>query len=141
MNQMYPCLWVNGNAREVADYYCGIFKDSELISENPFVVIFKLQGNRFMALNGGSEFSFSPATSFVVECADQEEIDYYWNALGNEGEFGKCGWLTDKFGVSWQIVPAMLGKLMGNPEKAPKAMYAFMQMTKFDIAALEIATS
>ena len=89
-----------------------------------------------MGLNGGPEFKFNEAVSFVVNCETQEEIDMYWDKLTQGGQEGKCGWLTDKFGVSWQIVPSILGKLMNDPEKAPKAMYAFMQMKKFDIEKL-----
>jgi len=135
-NQLYPCLWFDGKAKEVATYYCSIFKNSKIISENPFVVIFELNGNKFMGLNGGPEYKFSPATSFVIECETQTEIDYYWEKLGENGVYNKCGWLDDKYGVTWQIVPAILGKLMSDPEKAPRVMYAFMQMTKFDIETL-----
>jgi predicted 3-demethylubiquinone-9 3-methyltransferase (glyoxalase superfamily) len=134
--QLYPCLWFDGKAKEAVDYYCRIFSNSNIVSENPFVVIFELNGTKFMALNGGPEYKFSPATSFVVECETQEEIDHYWDKLGEGGVHNKCGWLDDKYGVSWQIVPSVLGKLMADPEKAPKVMYAFMQMKKFDIQKL-----
>lgn len=136
---IYPCLWFNGNAKEAAEYYLNIFNDSKILSENPFVVMLEIQGNRMMLLNGGPEFSFSEATSLVIPCETQEQIDQYWNALTKEGEEGKCGWLKDKYGFSWQVVPSVLGKLMTNPETAPKVMYAFMQMTKFDIEKLEAA--
>lgn len=136
---IYPCLWFNGNAKEAAEYYLNIFNDSKILSENPFVVMLEIQGNRMMLLNGGPEFSFSEATSLVIPCETQEQIDQYWNALTKEGEEGKCGWLKDKYGFSWQVVPSLLGKLMTNPETAPKVMYAFMQMTKFDMAKLEAA--
>jgi predicted 3-demethylubiquinone-9 3-methyltransferase (glyoxalase superfamily) len=135
-NQLYPCLWFDGKAKEAATYYCSIFKNSKIISENPFVVIFELNGNKFMGLNGGPEYKFSPATSFVIECETQTEIDYYWEKLGENGVYNKCGWLDDKYAVTWQIVPTVLGKLMSDPEKAPRVMYAFMQMTKFDIETL-----
>ncbi len=135
-SQLYPCLWFDGQAKEAAAYYCSIFESSRILSENPMVVIFELNENKFMALNGGPEYQFSPATSFVVQCETQAEIDHYWTQLGEGGKYNKCGWLTDKFGVSWQIVPSILGTLMSNPITAPKAMYAFMQMKKFDIAAL-----
>ena len=135
----YPCLWFNQNAAEAAEYYLRIFKDAKKLSENPFVVMLEIQGNRFMLLNGGPEFEFSEATSLVITCDNQEEIDYYWNALTKEGKEGRCGWLKDKFGFSWQVVPAVLGKLMSNPVTAPKVTYAFMQMNKFDIAKLEEA--
>ncbi len=133
---MYPCLWFNGNAKSAADYYCSIFKNSKILSENPIVVNFELNDFKFMALNGGPEFKFTPATSFVVECETQEEIDHYWEKLGEGGVYSRCGWLDDKFGVSWQIVPAVLGKLMSDPDKAPRVVAAFMQMAKFDIQAL-----
>lgn len=133
---IFPCLWFNGNAKEAARYYCSIFQPAYILSENPFVVMMELNGNKFMALNGGPEYTFSPATSFVISCENQQEIDYYWEKLGEAGEYGKCGWLKDKFGVSWQVVPAILGQLMADSEKAPRVMYAFMQMTKFDIKLL-----
>ena len=135
-NSMYPCLWFNGNAKSAADYYCSIFKNSKILSENPIVVNFELNEFKFMALNGGPEFKFSPATSFVIECETQEEIDHYWEKLGEGGVYSKCGWLDDKFGVTWQIVPAVLGKLMSDPDKAPRVVAAFMKMTKFDIQVL-----
>lgn len=135
---IYSCLWFDGKAKEAADYYCAIFKDSKIISANPMVVIFELNGTKFMGLNGGPQYKFSPATSFVIECDTQEEIDHYWEKLGAGGSYNKCGWLDDKFGRTWQIVPTILGKLMSGP-KAPKVIEAFMQMTKFDIATLEKA--
>jgi predicted 3-demethylubiquinone-9 3-methyltransferase (glyoxalase superfamily) len=136
-NKIYPCLWFDTTeAKEAVDYYCSIFKDSKILSENPFVVIFELNQSKFMALNGGPEYNFSPATSFVIQCETQEEIDYYWEKLGEGGIYNKCGWLDDKYGVTWQVVPTILGQLMSDPEKAPKVMYAFMQMTKFDIETL-----
>ena len=135
-NKLFPCLWFDGQAKAAADFYCGIFKNSKIVSENPITVIFELNGLKFMALNGGPEYKFSPANSYVITCDTQEEIDYYWEMLGQGGIYNKCGWLDDKFGVSWQIVPSILGELMNNPEKAPKVMYAFMQMTKFNIEKL-----
>lgn len=133
---MYPCLWFDGQAKTAADYYCSIFKNSKILSENPMVVTFELNGNKFMGLNGGPNYKFTPATSFVIECETQEEIDYYWNKLGDGGRYDKCGWLDDKFGVSWQVVPAVLSKLMSDPEKAPRVVNAFMKMSKFDIETL-----
>jgi predicted 3-demethylubiquinone-9 3-methyltransferase (glyoxalase superfamily) len=134
--KLYPCLWFDGKSKEAADYYCSIFKDSKILSETPMVVMMELNGQQFMALNGGPMYKFSPATSFVIECETQVDIDYYWEKLGIGGTYNKCGWLEDKFGISWQVVPSILGELMSNPEKAPKVMYAFMQMTKFDIEKL-----
>jgi predicted 3-demethylubiquinone-9 3-methyltransferase (glyoxalase superfamily) len=133
---IFPCLWFDGKAKEAAAFYCSVFKNSKVLSENPMVVVFELNDTKFMALNGGPEYAFSPANSYVITCDTQEEIDYYWVKLSEGGKPGKCGWLTDKFGVSWQVVPKILGQLMNDPEKAPKAMYAFMQMTKFDIEKL-----
>lgn len=89
-----------------------------------------------MCLNGGPKYTFTPATSFVIECDTQEEIDEYWEKLGDGGRYNQCGWLDDKFGVSWQIVPSILGELMSDPQRAPRVIQAFLQMTKFDIAAL-----
>jgi predicted 3-demethylubiquinone-9 3-methyltransferase (glyoxalase superfamily) len=133
---IFPCLWFDGKAKEAAAFYCSVFKNSKVLSENPMVVVFELNDTKFMALNGGPEYAFSPANSYVITCDTQEEIDHYWEKLSEGGKPGKCGWLTDKYGVSWQVVPKILGQLMNDPEKAPKAMYAFMQMTKFDIEKL-----
>lgn len=135
-NSIYPCLWFDGKAYEAADYYCSIFSEAKILNKNAFVAIFELRGNKFMAINGGPEFKFNEAVSLVVDCETQEEIDFYWEKLGQGGEEGKCGWIKDKYGVWWQVVPKVLGKLMSDPEKAPKVMYAFMQMKKFDIEKL-----
>lgn len=138
-NPIYPCLWFDGKAKHAATFYCEIFPNSKILSENPIVVNFELNGNKFMALNGGSTYQLTPANSYVIECENQEEIDHYWYKLGKEGVYNKCGWLADKFGVSWQIVPTILGKLISNPEKSQRVMAAFMKMTKFDIETLENA--
>ncbi len=135
-NAIYPCLWFNQNAKEAAVYYLDIFKDAKILSENPFVIIMEITGNRLMLMNGGTEYSFNQATSLVIPCDTQDEIDYYWDKLTLDGSPGKCGWLKDKFGYSWQVAPTVLSKLMSDPAKAPKVMYAFMQMTKFDINKL-----
>lgn len=135
-NKIFPCLWFDGQAKEAADYYCSIFKKSKIVSENPMVVIFELNESKFMALNGGPEYKFSPANSYVITCYTQEEINHYWEKLGDGGTYNKCGWLDDKFGVSWQIVPSILEELMNVPGKAPKVMDALMQMTKLDIEKL-----
>lgn len=137
--EIYPCLWFDQKAKEAADYYCSIFKDAKITSENPIVVNFELNGKKFMALNGGPMYQFSPATSFVIQCDTQEEIDHYWGKLGAGGKYNQCGWLDDKFGVSWQVVPTILGELMSDQEKAPRVIKAFMQMTKFDIETLKKA--
>ena len=129
-------MWFDGQAKAAADYYCGIFNNSKILSENPMVVIFELNGFKFMGLNGGPNYTFSPANSYVVECETQEEINHYWEKLGDGGKYNQCGWLDDKFGVSWQIVPSILGTLMADREKSPRVIQAFMQMTKFDIQTL-----
>ncbi|RYY71028.1 MAG: VOC family protein [Chitinophagaceae bacterium] len=142
MNKLYPCLWFDGNAKEAADYYCAVFKNSRITADTPMVVNFEINGQKFMGLNGGPMFHFNEAVSYVVECADQEEIDYYWNSLTSDGgEESRCGWLKDKFGLSWQIVPGELGKLMskGDPVKGNAMMQALMKMGKLDIAALKAA--
>jgi predicted 3-demethylubiquinone-9 3-methyltransferase (glyoxalase superfamily) len=133
---IYPCLWFDGKAREAADHYCKIFPNSKITSENPIVVNFELNGNQFMGLNGGPKYKFSPANSYVITCDTQAEIDFYWEKLGKGGVYNQCGWLDDKYGVSWQIVPAILGKLMSDPDKAQRVVEAFMQMTKLDIEIL-----
>ena len=133
---IFPCLWFDGQAKEAADYYCSIFRNSRILSENPMVVMFEINGRKFMGLNGGPHFQFNEAVSFVVTCEDQNEIDYLWNALTKDGEESMCGWLKDKYGVSWQIVPAILGQLMSDPEKSQRVVQAFMKMKKFDIATL-----
>lgn len=136
--QIYPCLWFNGNAHEAATFYCSVFKHSAIISQNNMVTIFEINGTKFMALNAGPEFSFTEAISFVIDCETQAEIDYYWEKLtADGGKESMCGWLEDKYGVSWQVVPVILPKLLSNPDKAEKVIKAFMKMRKFDIAALE----
>ena len=133
---IYACLWFDGKAKEAAEYYCSVFKNSKIISENPLVVIFELNGRKFMGLNGGPMFKFTEAVSFVIDCNDQEEIDYYWNKLTEGGEESMCGWLKDKYGLSWQVVPKILGELMGDPVKGQRVMQAFLKMKKFDIQTL-----
>jgi predicted 3-demethylubiquinone-9 3-methyltransferase (glyoxalase superfamily) len=135
-NKLYPCLWFDGQAKAAAEFYCSVFKDSKILSVNPMAVVFEINQSKFMARNGGPEYKFSAANSYIITCDTQEEIDYYWDQFGREGQPGKCGWMIDKYGVSWQIVPSILGSLMNDPEKAPKVMYAFMQMSKFDIEKL-----
>lgn len=137
---MYPCLWFDGQARAAADFYCTIFPDSKIIQDTGMVVNFELNGQFFMGLNGGDNFQFNEAVSFVIPCKDQAEIDHYWHKLtADGGQEGRCGWCKDKFGLSWQVVPAILGELMSNPEKGPRVAQAFMKMNKFDIAALQNA--
>ena len=139
-NLIYPCLWFDGQALSAAQFYCSIFKNSKITTDNPMVVTFELSGRKFMALNAGPEFKFNEAVSFVVDCETQEEIDYYWTHLIAEGgSEGQCGWLKDKFGVSWQIVPTILSKLLSNPDKSTRVVEAFIQMKKFDIQVLKNA--
>ena len=138
-NQIYPCLWFDGQAKAAAEFYCSIFSNSRIIDENPMVVRWELNGQLFMGLNGGPMYKFSPANSYVIECDTQEEIDHFWQKLGEDGIYNRCGWLDDKFGVTWQIVPKILSKLMADPEKVDRVVKAFMQMKKFDIATLQNA--
>ncbi|QRR03101.1 VOC family protein [Dyadobacter sandarakinus] len=139
-NDIYPCLWFNGQAREAAEYYCGIFKNARILDSNPIVTTFEANGNRFMCLNGGPEFRFSESVSFVVSCDSQEEIDYYWDALtADGGQESQCGWLKDKFGLSWQIIPAMLGSLMSDPEKGRRVMEKLLKMKKLELPVLQSA--
>jgi predicted 3-demethylubiquinone-9 3-methyltransferase (glyoxalase superfamily) len=151
--QITPFLWFNGNVEEAVNFYTAVFEDSKIVSMNylPGEVpgrkgkvvsaTFELNGMQFMALNGGPLYSFTPAISFFVHCGTQEEVDRYWEKLTVGGETMRCGWLKDKYGISWQIVPGILGKLLGgpNPAKAGNAMKAMMQMIKLDIAALQKA--
>jgi predicted 3-demethylubiquinone-9 3-methyltransferase (glyoxalase superfamily) len=140
IKQIYPCLWFDGQAKEAAKFYCSIFENSKITADNQMVCTFELNGNKFMGLNGGPQFKFNEAVSFVVDCETQEEIDHYWNSLISDGgSEGRCGWLKDKFGVSWQIVPTILPKLLGDPARSQRVMEAFMKMNKFDIQALENA--
>lgn len=132
-NDIYPCLMFNNQALEAAEYYCSIFRDSEITETSPMVVVFKLDGHKFMALNGGPQFKFNEAVSMVVNCDTQEEIDYFWNKLTQGGEESMCGWLKDKYGVYWQIVPTILGELMRDPERSTRVIQAFNQMRKFNI--------
>lgn len=148
-----PCLWFNANAEEAVNYYVSIFKDSKVLHVDrysdvgpdpnaPVIYIeFQINGQSFGAINGGPEFTFSEAISFIVECADQAEVDYYWNTLTKEGEESQCGWLKDKYGVSWQIVPTVLNDLIRDPdrERAGQVMRRMLQMKKLDIAELQAA--
>ena len=139
-NQIYPCLWFDGQAQAAAKFYCSVFKNSKITADNQMVVTFELNGKKFMGLNGGPVFKFNEAVSFVVDCETQEEIDYYWEKLTSEGgSEGQCGWLKDKFGVSWQIVPTILPKLLSDPNKAQRVVGEYMKMKKFDIRKLENA--
>ena len=138
--QTYPCLWFDGQARAAADFYCTIFPESKIISDSGMVVNFELNGQPFMGLNGGDNFKFNEAISFVIPCKDQEEIDHYWDKLiADGGKEGNCGWCKDKFGLSWQVVPTKLGELMSHPENGKRVVQAFMKMKKFNIETLQKA--
>jgi predicted 3-demethylubiquinone-9 3-methyltransferase (glyoxalase superfamily) len=132
----YPCLWFNGQALEAAVFYCSIFEKARIVSSNPMVVIFELNGVRYMGLNGGPQFAFNESVSFVVECDTQAEIDHYWYRLSEAGQEGMCGWLKDKYGVSWQIVPSILATLVADPNKSAKVFATFSQTRKFQIDQL-----
>jgi predicted 3-demethylubiquinone-9 3-methyltransferase (glyoxalase superfamily) len=130
-----PFLWFNGTAEEAMNFYVSIFKNSKVGNVSPHSVTFELDGQKFMALNGGPEFHFTPAISFFVNCETQEEIDELWEKLSAGGEKSRCGWLKDKYGLSWQIIPSVLGQLIGNKN----VMKAMMQMDKLDIKKLKEA--
>ena len=144
------CLWFDGNAEEAAEFYVSVFKDrgdSGITGITPgpdgapLVVAFRLAGAEFLALNGGPQFRFNEAISLSVECRSQEELDGLWEKLSAGGSQGPCGWLKDRYGLSWQVVPAILPKLLagGDPGRAQRVMGALMGMTKLDIRALEAA--
>jgi len=137
-SKIKPFLWFNNNVQEAVDFYATVFPDFQLHSINPMTAEFTILGQDFIALNGGSQFTFNESVSFFISCKDQVEIDYYWNALTQGGSEGRCGWLKDKFGLSWQVVPAELGSALGNPDPAQSAyaMEAMMKMNKFVIADL-----
>lgn len=154
MQKITPFLWFDNNAEEAAQFYTSTFKNSKILKVSRYgdagpgpkgsvmVVNFQLAGQEFTALNGGPQFKFSEAFSFVVNCENQEEVDEYWRKLtANGGAESMCGWLKDKFGFSWQIVPTALGKLMSDkdPKRAGRVMQALLRMRKIDIATLEQA--
>jgi predicted 3-demethylubiquinone-9 3-methyltransferase (glyoxalase superfamily) len=155
MRNLYPCLWFDGDAEAAAELYTSLLPDSRIenVWRSPadtpsgpagmvLTVDFTLRGQRFQGLNGGSDFRFNEAVSFVIECEDQAEVDRLWDALTAEGgEPGPCGWLKDRFGLSWQIVPRQLGELIGDsdPERARRAMEAMLTMGKIDVAELQRA--
>lgn len=142
------CLWFDKNGEEAAKFYVSVFKNSKITKTmpgpdgTPILVSFTLDGSEFHALNGGPHFQFNESVSMFVTCETQEEIDYFWDKLiANGGEESMCGWLKDKYGLSWQIAPAIIGELFGSPdrEKADRAMQAMMKMRKLDIAKLKAA--
>ncbi len=161
MQKITPNLWFDNQAEEAAGFYTSVFKNSEIGTISRYgkegydvhhmpegtalTVAFELEGQPFLGLNGGPVFRFTEAVSFVVQCSDQQEVDYYWEKLtsGGDEKAQQCGWLKDKFGLSWQIVPTALGKLLSDPDraKAGRVMAAMLQMKKIDIAALETAAA
>lgn len=151
MQKITPFLWFNDNAEEAIRFYTKVFPEAKILSEQRIgpaghliTATFSLFGQEFIALNGGPMFNFTEAVSFVVHCEGQEEVDYYWNLLCSEGGTeSRCGWLKDRFGLSWQIIPGVLGTLLGqsDPAKAQAAMQAMLQMNKIDIAALIAASN
>lgn len=154
MPKITPFLWYDGQAEEAVNFYASIFKNSKIVSMARYgdagpgpkgsvmTVAFQLEGQDFVALNGGPQFKFTPAISFVVNCETQQEVDDLWEKLSAGGRKDRCGWLQDKYGVSWQIVPTILSKLMQNkdPEKAKRVMQAMLQMDKLDIGKLQQAS-
>jgi predicted 3-demethylubiquinone-9 3-methyltransferase (glyoxalase superfamily) len=148
MQMITTFLWFDGNAEEAAAFYTSIFKDSKIVStmpgagDKPMGVTFQLDGQEFIALNGGPQFKFTEAISLFVNCDTQEEIDEKWEQLtAGGGQANRCGWLKDKYGLSWQIVPPVLGELLSDKDrvKAGRVMQAMLQMTKIDIKALKDA--
>ncbi len=157
LQKITPCLWFDTQAEEAAAFYASIFVNSRItgityygasgfeIHGKPagsvMTVAFELDGHRFTALNGGPNFKFSEAISFEVSCETQEEIDYYWERLGQNGGEGPCGWLRDQYGLSWQVIPAVLRRMLADPdrERVQRVMDAVLHMKKLDVAALERA--
>lgn len=136
IQKVTPFLWFNNNAADAAKYYTTVFKNSKITGSNPMVTTFELEGLTIMAMNGGPMFQLNEAFSLVISCETQEEIDYYWEKLGEGGKESRCGWVQDKFGLWWQVIPSILPQLMSDQEKAGRVTSAFMQMTKFDIKKL-----
>jgi predicted 3-demethylubiquinone-9 3-methyltransferase (glyoxalase superfamily) len=153
MQKITPFLWFDTQAEEAANFYVSIFKNSKIETVSRYgdagpgpkgsvmVIQFQLEGQRFTALNGGPLFSFTPAISLLVDCQTQDEVDDLWRKLSAGGKPDRCGWLKDKYGLSWQIIPSALGKLMSDPdpEKSKRVMQAMLQMDKIDIKRLEQA--
>ena len=153
MQKITPFLWFDDKAEEAMNFYISIFKNSKIVSVSRYgdagpglkgtvmTATFQLNGQEFMVLNGGPEFKFTEAISFFVNCETQQEVDELWEKLSEGGEKGQCGWLKDKYGVSWQIVPSALGELMNDqdPEKSKRVMQAMLQMHKIDIKVLKQA--
>jgi predicted 3-demethylubiquinone-9 3-methyltransferase (glyoxalase superfamily) len=155
MRTITPCLWFDTESEAAASFYTSVFPNSRIVDVSRYgsagpraegtvmTVTFELDGQRFVALNGGPDFTFNEAISFQVDCAGQDEVDAYWSKLSEGGEQGPCGWLKDRFGVSWQIVPSVLPELLADPdrEKAQRVMAAMLSMGKIEIDALEQAAA
>jgi predicted 3-demethylubiquinone-9 3-methyltransferase (glyoxalase superfamily) len=143
MQKITPFLWFDGQAEEAAQFYTSIFKKSKIETISPMSATFRLDGVKFIALNGGPQFKFTEAISFFVSCETQKEIDYFWRKLSAGGEKSRCGWLKDRFGVSWQIVPPILGELLNDEDdkKSNRVMQAMLKMTKLDIKKLKQAAN
>jgi predicted 3-demethylubiquinone-9 3-methyltransferase (glyoxalase superfamily) len=155
MSSITPFLWFDTEAEEAAEFYTSVFPSSRILEVSRYgeggpgpagtvmTVSFELDGLEFVALNGGPQYSFTEAISLQVSCRDQDEVDAYWSKLSDGGEEGPCGWLKDRFGLSWQIVPTRLPELLGDPdrEKAQRAMQAMLSMRKIEIAELERAAA
>jgi predicted 3-demethylubiquinone-9 3-methyltransferase (glyoxalase superfamily) len=153
MQKITPMLWYETEAEEAANFYTSIFKDSRIVDVSRYgaagpmpegtvmTVSFELEGQPFVALNGGSKIPYTEALSLFVDCANQAEVDHLWDRLTEGGEPGPCGWLKDKYGVSWQIIPTALGQLLGDPdpERSSRAVQAMLKMSKLDVAALQQA--
>jgi predicted 3-demethylubiquinone-9 3-methyltransferase (glyoxalase superfamily) len=155
MSEITPCLWFDTEGEEAARFYTSVFPNSRIVDVARYgaagprtegtvmTVSFELDGQKFVALNGGPEFTFDEAISFQVNCKSQEEVDAFWSKLSDGGQEGPCGWLKDKYGVSWQIIPTVLPELLGDPdrEKSQRVMQAMLKMTKIEIDALERAAA
>jgi predicted 3-demethylubiquinone-9 3-methyltransferase (glyoxalase superfamily) len=151
--KIVPNLWFDTEAEEAAEFYVGVFENARIVNVTHYTeagprdagmvmtVEFELDGRRFVGINGGPEFSFDEAVSFAIECETQEEVDYYWGKLSEGGEEGQCGWLKDRYGLSWQVVPTGMEELFADPDKgrAERAMKAMLGMRKLDVAALQRA--
>jgi predicted 3-demethylubiquinone-9 3-methyltransferase (glyoxalase superfamily) len=141
MQKITPFLWFDGKAEEAANFYVSLFKNARIVSSNAMSTTFEVDGREFIAFNGGPMFKFTEAISLFVSCETQEEIDRLWDKLSEGGQKQKCGWLKDKYGVSWQIIPPILGRMLQDKDaaKSKRVMQAMLQMDKIDIAALHKA--
>jgi predicted 3-demethylubiquinone-9 3-methyltransferase (glyoxalase superfamily) len=153
MPKITPNLWFDTEAEEAAEFYTSIFENSRIVSKSHYgeagprdagtvmTVEWEIDGQRFVGINGGPQFKFDEAVSFSIDCADQDEVDYFWEKLSDGGREGQCGWLSDRFGLSWQVVPAGMGSVLGDPdpERSRRAMQAMLKMSKLDIDALRRA--